>query len=259
MNQITKFNFNGIEIEAVTEADEWVLSDEQIGHALGYENPTRSIANLVNRNADELAGLATFTDLVKVEGDRQVTRQLRVWGERGVMAISFLARTNKATEFRAWARETLYVVRRGSSATKRDPITEVDRLANIAGQVVAQLGGAIQEISSKVEEQADRLAVVEERQRVTDPREIEKRMAVLHDLRDRIVTGTKDQMIPVTHPAYWRALKARFNVGSFQHRAALSVPLLDEVIEFARGWAVARGVPVQPLFAAMQPDPVGVE
>lgn len=242
MNEVVLYQFGDLPIEAIKTADGVALSDEQIGMALGYENPGRSIANLVKRNTAELAGLATFTELVRVEGDRHVTRQMRVWGEEGVMAITFLAKTEKAIAFRRWARETLYAIRH------RDPITEVDRVAAIMSQVIPALGGKVLEISATVARQEERLSAVEEVQRITDPREIESRMFTLHRLKKILVEGTKDRPDPVSYPGFWSALKERLHIASFQNRALLTVPMLDEAIQYATNWCFGRGVDMPSLF-----------
>ena len=122
VNELVTYTFGDQEIEAVDMGDGIALSDEQIGEALGYsDDPGKAIRKLVERNAEELDGLSTSVKLTRVEGGRTVTRSIRVWGEKGVMAISFLAATDRAVEFRKWARETLYAVRHGQTLPVGQP------------------------------------------------------------------------------------------------------------------------------------------
>jgi prophage antirepressor-like protein len=108
LNQVVIYEYGGQEIEGV-ETDEGIaMSDEQIGTALGYTDPARAMARLVSRNAAELDGLSTQVNLVSTDGK---TYNKRVWAERGVIRITFLAKTAKAADFRKWATEVIYAIR----------------------------------------------------------------------------------------------------------------------------------------------------
>lgn len=233
MQEIIVYNYGDQEIEAVRTGDGLLVSDEQIGKALGYENPARSISNLVKRNAEELSGLSVVIDLVSTDGK---TYSKRVWGEQGVMAITFLAKTKTAMDFRKWARETLFAI------AKREPLTEVDRLASAANLIAQAHEAKFQAIGATLSEQAQRMDALEENQKRVDPQAIERRMRALHDVAIALVNGTKGREKPVTYPAFWRAVKARVSIASFQNRAALTVPLVDEAIAFARRWCYSEGV-----------------
>jgi prophage antirepressor-like protein len=53
----------------------WVTR-EQIGKALGYADPDKAIANIHDRNRDRLDKFSTILSLRKVEGNREVSRQI---------------------------------------------------------------------------------------------------------------------------------------------------------------------------------------
>lgn len=248
VNELSIFSYQGREVRTVMREGSpwWVAKD--VADLLGY---VWQGAKSVRHVPEEWRGVySVYTP----SGDQEMV----CFSREGL--FFFLARSDKplALPFQKWvAGEVLPSIERTGSYTSVPALSEVDKLAIVLGVKLPEITRQIGAVVAAVEVQSERLAQVEERQRVTDPREIEKRMAVLHDIRDRLVQGTRDQMIPINHPAYWRALKTRFNVGSFQHRAALTVPLMDDVIEFARGWALARGVTVQPLFqTAPEPQPV---
>lgn len=68
------------------------MTREQIGTALNYEQPNKTIAKIHERNADRLDPLSTVVNLSNVEGDRYVTRDTRVYTLRGVMEICRFSR-----------------------------------------------------------------------------------------------------------------------------------------------------------------------
>lgn len=141
-NQPIIYNFGDTDIEAVETNNGIVLSDEQIGVALGYAEPGVAIRNVIARNADELHGLATSIKLSRVENGRDVTRSIRVWNEQGVMAITFLARTKTAAAFRKWARETLFAMRQGEG-TQQNP-QEIAALVQVVTQLSQVVGSLVQ-------------------------------------------------------------------------------------------------------------------
>jgi len=123
-----------------------------------------------------------------------------------------------------------------------------ERIAVYLDQIVPAVAGRINEISARVETHSERLAAVEERQAITDPREIERRMFTLHRLKKHLVDGTKEAPDAVTYSGFWSALKERLKIASFQNRGALTVPQLDEAIKYAQSWCFARGVEPPSLF-----------
>lgn len=68
------------------------MTREQIGTALEYSNPGIAIQKIHDRNADRLNPLSTVTKLVKVEGSREVTRDVIVYTLRGAMEICRFSR-----------------------------------------------------------------------------------------------------------------------------------------------------------------------
>ena len=77
----TTKDYNGIEFDCYIEAGQQDKGDfwatrEQIGRLLGYENPVKAISNLHERNSERLSRFSTILNLRKVEGGREVSRDL---------------------------------------------------------------------------------------------------------------------------------------------------------------------------------------
>lgn len=84
--------FNGIRIECYQEdgqidPTEFYATREQIGQALGYVDPDVAIRKIHMRNKERLDKFSTSTKLVRVEGDRTVTRDVRVYNFKGLLEI----------------------------------------------------------------------------------------------------------------------------------------------------------------------------
>ena len=62
-------------------------TSEQIGQALGYVDPDVAIRKIHMRNKDRLDKFSTSTKLVRVEGERTVTRDVRVYSFKGLLEI----------------------------------------------------------------------------------------------------------------------------------------------------------------------------
>jgi prophage antirepressor-like protein len=88
---------------------ELFMSSEQLGRALGYAEPRKSISNLVKRHEyleePEFSGVT----VLMTGGGRQETR---VFSEDGIYEVTMLAKTAKALEFRTWVRKILKSLRK---------------------------------------------------------------------------------------------------------------------------------------------------
>ena len=77
--------------------DVWVAR-EQIGAALGYDDPRRSVAKIHNRHKERLDKFSRVVKLTTVEGTRQVERDFIVYNRRGFLEICRWSRQPKADE-----------------------------------------------------------------------------------------------------------------------------------------------------------------
>lgn len=81
------------------EQSEILMTREQIGIALEYSDPNKAIDNIHQRNRDRLDKFSTTLNLRVVEGNREVTREMTVYTQKGVMEICRFSRQPKADAF----------------------------------------------------------------------------------------------------------------------------------------------------------------
>ncbi len=102
--------FNDLKVDFIEKDDELWLTGEQIGMALEYEEPRKSINNIYDRNKDELDEYSVDTNLMSTDGKNYMTR---IYNEKGVMLITMLSKQPKAKGFRRWAVQVLEAFRHG--------------------------------------------------------------------------------------------------------------------------------------------------
>ena len=84
--------FDGFTLDCYVEPDQqntgdfWATS-EQIGRLLGYANPDASIRVIHQRNQERLEKFSTSINLIRVEGGRKVSREVRVYNFKGLLEI----------------------------------------------------------------------------------------------------------------------------------------------------------------------------
>ena len=95
--------FNGLTLDCYLEQNnnhesskEFWATREQIGALLEYENPEISIANIHNRHSDRLDTFSTLTKLIRVEGNREVAREVTVYSFKGLLEICRFSNQPKA-------------------------------------------------------------------------------------------------------------------------------------------------------------------
>lgn len=81
-----------------------LFTAEEIGKQLGYQNPTKSINNLFQRNSFELLNYSVGIKLMSTDG-KAYSR--RAFTEEGVYILSMLANTEQARDFRKRVAELL--------------------------------------------------------------------------------------------------------------------------------------------------------
>ena len=81
------------------DSNEFYMTREQIGQALEYNEPRKSIQKIHERNADRLNPLSSVVNLTTLEGGREVTRDVIVYTLRGAMEICRFSRQPKADKF----------------------------------------------------------------------------------------------------------------------------------------------------------------
>ena len=113
---INSENFGSIKCDFWrNDQDQIFMTSEQLGQALGYSQPRKSISNLVTRNtylSDE-----DFSGVIKMMTPSGV-QETRIFTEDGIYEVTFLASTPKAKEFRSWVRKILKGLRTGKLEIK---------------------------------------------------------------------------------------------------------------------------------------------
>ena len=133
---LTTRNFNGLSFDCYHEdgqdvGDFWATS-EQIGQLLGYEYPDVAIRKIYKRNKARLDKFSTRTILFRVEGDRTITRDVRVYNFKGLLEICRYSQQPKANAVIDWLWEIADELRRTGMIAQRNEIkrlsSEVDTL-----------------------------------------------------------------------------------------------------------------------------------
>lgn len=112
--------YNGVEFDCYIEkgqsdnGDFWATR-EQIGRLLGYENPNDAIRFIHNRNKERLDRFSTPFKLTRVEGNREVTREVTVYSFKGLLEICRYSNQPKADAVMDWLWEVADEIRRTGS------------------------------------------------------------------------------------------------------------------------------------------------
>ena len=88
----TTRDFNGLTLncyreEGQEDSGEFWMTREQIGQLLGYAHPDTAIKNIHQRNRDRLNKFSTQLKMSHVEGNRTITRDVRVYNFKGLLEI----------------------------------------------------------------------------------------------------------------------------------------------------------------------------
>ena len=87
--------------------NEYLVTREQIGRALGYSNPANAIKNIHLKHKERLDKFSTQLTLGYVEGDRYVERERILYNRKGIMEICRWSRQPLADKFMDWCWEIM--------------------------------------------------------------------------------------------------------------------------------------------------------
>lgn len=122
-----------------TADDEYLVTREQIGRALGYSNPNKAIDNIHQKHKERLDKFSTTLTLGLTEGNRYVERERILYNRKGIMEICRWSRQPVADEFMDWCYdviETLIINKATSSS-----------IPTISKETAAQIANATNNIS----------------------------------------------------------------------------------------------------------------
>lgn len=144
--------------------NEYLITREQIGRALGYSNPANAIKNIHLKHKERLDKFSTQLTLGYVEGDRYVERERILYNRKGIMEICRWSRQPLADKFMDWCWEIMDRLISNSLNTvtlSREEYSMIINTVNEVGQlnkVNEQLTRQLQIISAQNTTMQDKLS-----------------------------------------------------------------------------------------------------
>lgn len=144
--------------------NEYLVTREQIGRALGYSNPANAIKNIHLKHKERLDKFSTQLTLGYVEGDRYVERERILYNRKGIMEICRWSRQPLADKFMNWCWEIMDRLISNSLNTvtlSREEYSMIINTVNEVGQlnkVNEQLTRQLQIISAQNTTMQDKLS-----------------------------------------------------------------------------------------------------
>lgn len=144
--------------------NEYLVTREQIGRALGYSNPANAIKNIHLKHKERLDKFSTQLTLGYVEGDRYVERERILYNRKGIMEICRWSRQPLADKFMDWCWEIMDRLISNSLNTvtlSREEYSMIINTVNEVGQlnkVNEQLTCQLQIISAQNTTMQDKLS-----------------------------------------------------------------------------------------------------
>lgn len=144
--------------------NEYLVTREQIGRALGYSNPANAIKNIHLKHKERLDKFSTQLTLGNVEGDRYVERERILYNRKGIMEICRWSRQPLADKFMDWCWEIMDRLISNSLNTvtlSREEYSMIINTVNEVGQlnkVNEQLTRQLQIISAQNTTMQDKLS-----------------------------------------------------------------------------------------------------
>jgi prophage antirepressor-like protein len=106
--------FEGRQADVYSDGITYFMTINQLAFCLGYVSKN-GIEKLLERNSYlKNEDFSTTDDLSVVEGNRTLTREMRLFTEDGIYEVAFLSKTKIAQAFRAWVRKILKELRQQS-------------------------------------------------------------------------------------------------------------------------------------------------
>lgn len=144
--------------------NEYLVTREQIGRALGYSNPTKAIDNIHRKHRERIDKFSTTLTLGVLEGDRYVERERILYNRKGIMEICRWSRQPLADKFMDWCWEIMDRLISNSLNTvtlSREEYSMIINTVNEVGQlnkVNEQLARQLQIISAQNTTMQDKLS-----------------------------------------------------------------------------------------------------
>ncbi|MGE5550652.1 MAG: phage protein Gp27 family protein [Bacteroidota bacterium] len=134
--------FSGVTCDFYRGDDDIWMTREQIGLALEYENPEESIKTIHSRHRDRLDRFSRGLKLIRVEGGRQVEREVTIYTTKGVYEICRWSRQPKANEFMDFVWNVMESLRTGRIFNEEQVLQLLDGLNKRLATIEAKLDAA---------------------------------------------------------------------------------------------------------------------
>lgn len=138
-------DFMGLALNIIDHNQQRWLTAEQVGLALGYEpsKARQGVNNLFKRHEDEFTDADTF--VIKLMTNPQGGNpNTRIFSQSGCNLLSFFANTQRAKQFRAWAKQALIAIQCS------DPIermaTSVEKMAQGINTLAEGMGVVVRKL-----------------------------------------------------------------------------------------------------------------
>lgn len=118
---------------------EFFMTRQQIGQALGYDDPNKRIDEIHSKHKERLDRFSTTLKLRVVEGNRHVNREMILYSAKGVYEICRWSRQPKADEFYDHVYDILEGLRLGYLRLSYERQTPSWQTARIEGKKVRRL------------------------------------------------------------------------------------------------------------------------
>lgn len=234
--QLTTAQFEGLQLSIIDhDGHKWLTAD-QIGLALGYaaDKARQGINNLYKRHQDEF----TSDDTCVINLMTQVQqREIRIFSATGCHLLSFFSNTQKAKNFRAWAKQVL-------SGSVQEELTTNERLEMLEIATL-DMASQMRQLVMVSHQQAQKLEVtsryiglleINQKGKLKVTRHVEAKALALraqgmsmHDIGQvlRISTGAVSQLINGKYP--FAAVEA-----AAPNQTATVQEVLDDMVETER-------------------------
>lgn len=137
-------NFGAVQCDFwKNESNDYFMTRDQIGTALGYTDPRIAITKIHNRNRDRLDKFSVVTKLVSTDGK---TYSTTVYSSKGVYEICRFSRQPKADAFMDWVWNIIDNLRTGELQISNNGISLSPQI--VSQQIQTLLGGMDEQIKS---------------------------------------------------------------------------------------------------------------
>jgi len=136
-------DFQGIECDFWKNeySNEVFMTSEQLGMVLGFSDPSKGVSNLINRKLkngqmpNEYLKTKEFSATLAMRTPSGI-QETRIFNEDGIYEVAFLARTERAKEFRSWVRQILKGLRKGELELLKKQLEESKPKLRLYEQVI---------------------------------------------------------------------------------------------------------------------------